>query len=50
MAIEIYFSNQLEELANKFAAMVNLENQVKHNILEGPLTIVPNQTLRSGCN
>jgi len=46
MAIEIYFSNQLEELADKFAATVDLENQVKSNILEGPLTIVPNQNLK----
>ena len=46
MAIELYFSNQLEELADKFAATVDLENQVKSNILEGPLTIVPNQNLK----
>lgn len=46
MAIELYFSNQLEELADKFAATVDLENQVKRNILEGPLTIVPNQNLK----
>ena len=46
MAIELYFSNQLEELAGKFAATVDLENQVKRNILEGPLTIVPNQNLK----
>jgi exodeoxyribonuclease V gamma subunit len=45
MAIELYFSNRLEELADKFAAIVDLENQVKENILEGPLTIVPNQNL-----
>ncbi|MBL7205437.1 MAG: exodeoxyribonuclease V subunit gamma [Desulfobacteraceae bacterium] len=46
MAIELYFSNQLEELADKFAATVDLENQVNRNILEGPLTIVPNQNLK----
>ncbi|MCJ7686555.1 MAG: exodeoxyribonuclease V subunit gamma [Desulfobacteraceae bacterium] len=46
MAIELYFSNQLEELADKYAATVDLENQVKRNILEGPLTIVPNQNLK----
>jgi exonuclease V gamma subunit len=46
MAIELYFSNQLEELADKFAATVDLENQVKRNILEGPFTIVPNQNLK----
>ena len=46
MAIELYFSNQLEELADKFAATVDLENQVKRNILESPVTIVPNQNLK----
>ncbi|MEA2039282.1 MAG: exodeoxyribonuclease V subunit gamma [Thermodesulfobacteriota bacterium] len=45
MAIELYFSNKLEELADKFASVVDLENQTKSNILEGPLTIVPNQNL-----
>lgn len=45
MAIALYFSNRLEKLAEKFAAIVDLENQVKENILEGPLTIVPNQNL-----
>jgi len=46
MAIELYFSNQLEELADKFVAIVDLENQAKKNVLEGPLTIVPNQNLK----
>jgi len=46
MAIEIYFSNRLEELADKFAVTVDLENRMKPNILEGPLTIVPNQNLK----
>jgi len=46
MAIEIYFSNRLEALADKFAATVDLENRMKSNILEGPLTIVPNQNLK----
>lgn len=45
MAIQLYFSNQLETLADKFAAVVDLENQIKENILEGPLAIVPNQNL-----
>ncbi|MEE9401995.1 MAG: exodeoxyribonuclease V subunit gamma, partial [Desulfobacteria bacterium] len=45
MAIELYFSNQLEELADKFVALVDLENQTKKNVLEGTLTIVPNQNL-----
>lgn len=45
MAIQLFFSNRLETLAEKFAEVVDLENQVKENILEGPLTIVPNQNL-----
>ncbi len=45
MAIELYFSNRLEILADKFAAVVDRENKVKQNILEGPFTIVPNQNL-----
>ncbi|MFH1629108.1 MAG: exodeoxyribonuclease V subunit gamma, partial [Pseudomonadota bacterium] len=45
MAIELFFSNRLEVLADKFAAIADLERQVKRNILEGPLTIVPNQNL-----
>ncbi|MBU0734567.1 MAG: exodeoxyribonuclease V subunit gamma [Proteobacteria bacterium] len=45
MAIELFFSNRLEVLADKFAAIVDLERHVKRNILEGPLTIVPNQNL-----
>ena len=45
MAIELYFSNQLEELADKFVALVDLENQTKKNVLESTLTIVPNQNL-----
>ncbi|OEU83013.1 MAG: hypothetical protein BA865_14435 [Desulfobacterales bacterium S5133MH4] len=45
MAIHLYFSNQLEQLADKLAAIVDLENQEKENIFEGPLTIVPNPNL-----
>ena len=45
MAIQLYFSNRLETLAEKLAEVIDLENQVKENILEGPLTIVPNQNL-----
>jgi len=45
LAIQLFFSNRLETLAEKFAEVVDLENQVKENILEGPLTIVPNQNL-----
>ncbi len=45
MSIQLYFSNQLETLADKFDEVVDLENRTKENILEGPLTIVPNQNL-----
>lgn len=45
MTIELFFSNRLETLADKFAETVDLENQVKENIFEGPFTIVPNQNL-----
>jgi exodeoxyribonuclease V gamma subunit len=45
VAIQLYFSNRLETLADKFAAVVDLENRSKENVLEGPLTIVPNQNL-----
>jgi len=45
VAIELYFSNQLEILLDKFATVVDRENEVKQNILEGPFTIVPNQNL-----
>ncbi len=45
MAIQLYFSNQLEELADKFLTIADLENQTKKNVLEGVLTIVPNQNL-----
>jgi len=45
VAIQLFFSNQLEALADRYAAMVDLENQIKDNILEGPLTLVPNPNL-----
>jgi len=45
LAIQLFFSNQLEALADKYASMVDLENQLKENILEGPLTLVPNPNL-----
>jgi len=45
VTIQIFFSNRLETLADKFAEVLDRENQVKENILEGPLTIVPNQNL-----
>jgi len=45
MTIELYFSNRLEDLAEKFSAVMARENREKKNILEGSLTIVPNQNL-----
>ena len=45
MPIQLCFSNQLETLADKYATVVDLEYRLKENILEGPLTIVPNQNL-----
>ena len=46
MPVELFFSNRLEELADKFAATVDLENRGKGDIFQGPLTIVPNQNLK----
>jgi len=45
MTIALYFSNRLEELAEKFTAIMARENREKENILEESLTIVPNQNL-----
>lgn len=45
MTIQLFFSNQIEALADKYTTVIDFENQVKENILEGPLTIVPNQNL-----
>ena len=46
MGIELFFSNQLEELADKYAAMVDLENRGRENIFQPSLAIVPNQNLK----
>ena len=45
MTIELYFSNRLEDLAEKLSDLMDRENREKENILEGSLTIVPNQNL-----
>ena len=45
MTIALYFSNRLEDLAEKLSDLMDRENQEKENILEGSLTIVPNQNL-----
>ena len=45
MTIELYFSNQLDQLADKFSDVVTAEVRGKDNILESPIVIVPNANL-----
>ena len=45
MTIELYFSNQLDQLADKFSDVVTDEVRGKDNILEPPVVIVPNSNL-----
>lgn len=45
MAIELYFSNQLDQLADKFSDTIAAENRSKANILDAPVVIVPNANL-----
>ncbi len=45
MAIELYFSNQLNQLADKFSDIVADENRSKANIFNAPVVIVPNANL-----
>jgi len=45
MTIELYFSNQLDQLAHKFSDVVTDEIRCKDNILEPPVVIVPNANL-----
>ncbi len=45
MTIELYFSNQLDQLADKFSDVVTDEVRGKDNILEAPVVIVPNANL-----
>lgn len=45
MAIELYFSNQLEQLADKFLDIVSEEIRNKVDIFEAPVVIVPNANL-----
>ena len=45
MSIQLYFSNRLEELAEQFASIVDLENQNKKDIFKAPLVIAPNTNL-----
>ena len=45
MTIELYFSNQLDQLADKFSDIVTDEVRGKDNILEPPVVIVPNANL-----
>ena len=45
MSIELYFSNQLDQLADRFSDVVTDEIRSKGNILEPPVVIVPNSNL-----
>lgn len=45
MTIELYFSNQLDQLADKFSDVVADELRGKTNILEPPIVVVPNANL-----
>jgi len=45
MAIELYFSNQLDRLADKFADILLDEVRRKENFLEPPVVIVPSANL-----
>ena len=45
MTIELYFSNQLDQLADRFSNVVTEEVRSKGNILEPPVVIVPNANL-----
>ncbi len=45
MTIELYFSNQLDQLADRFSDVVTDEVRGKENILEPPVVIVPNANL-----
>ncbi len=45
MTIELYFSNQLDQLADRFSDVVTDEVRGKDNILEPPVVIVPNANL-----
>jgi len=45
MTIELYFSNQLNQLADKFSDTLADENRGKANIFDAPVVIVPNANL-----
>jgi exonuclease V gamma subunit len=45
MTIELYFSNQLDQLADRFSDVVTDEVRGKGNILGPPVVIVPNANL-----
>jgi exodeoxyribonuclease V gamma subunit len=45
MAIELYFSNRLEELADRFSAILESETRADEDLFQGGLTIVPNPNL-----
>jgi len=45
MAIELYFSNQLEPLADKFAALLAEDDMARANVFDRPRVVVPNANL-----
>jgi exodeoxyribonuclease V gamma subunit len=45
MTIELYFSNQLDQLAEKFSDVVTEEVRGQDNMLEPPVVIAPNSNL-----
>ena len=45
MSIELYFSNHLDQLADKFSDTIADENRSKANIFDAPVVIVPNANL-----
>lgn len=45
MSIELYFSNRLDQLADKFAEVLTDEVRHKENVFDPPVVIVPNSNL-----
>ncbi len=45
MALELYFSTQLDQLADKFSEVVTAEVRSKENVLDPSVVIVPNSNL-----
>jgi exonuclease V gamma subunit len=45
MSIQLYFSNRLDELAEKFVSTLSSENRHREDIFNAPLVITPNNNL-----